>query len=283
MSQVGMGVEEQRASRGRPSANKIGLWVGGTIIGLFVVVAVLAPVFAPDDPLKVDVAGTLLPPSGSHWLGTDALGRDFLSRLIFAARFDIVVAVAATGMGLVIGTMIGLLSGYFRAVDVVVGRLVDILLAVPSYALIITMLLVFGTGGLSVVVVLALTGWIGYARLCRSQVLVIRNQDYIASARLGGLGSAQVLVRHVLPNVWRQLILLWASDIVVVISAIAALGYLGIGVQSPTPEWGALVQEGQQFLLTNWWLSVVPGATIAVFGIGLALVSDSIAQGRSQR
>jgi peptide/nickel transport system permease protein len=258
--------------------------VGIAIVIIYLFVAIFAPLLAPYDPLAQDVMNSLAPPSRAHLLGTDSLGRDLLSRLIYGARIDLLLGVSATGIALIIGCLLGILAGYFRgAVDSVLSRFVDMMMAIPAYPLLVLLLFMLGQSTWSIIVAFAVTGWVSYARLIRGQVLVVREQDYIVAAKLGALGNQRVMRRHVLPNVTTQVIVLWASDIVLAISAIAALGYLGIGIQDPTPEWGVMVAEGQGFLLTNWMLATLPGLVIVVLGVGLALISDSVAARGNQR
>lgn len=264
---------ERVSIRHRPWALRVGI----TIVSIYVIVAIFAPVIAPYDPLHQNIPNLLAKPSWGHLLGTDRLGRDVFSRLLYASRYDLLLAVSGTALSLLLGTLLGLVAGYFRGfVDIVVGRIIDLLLTIPIYPLLVLLLFTLGSGAASVITAFAVTGWVSYARLSRSQVLVAREQDYVAAAKLGGLGHMRVMARHVLPNVTAQLLVLWASDIVMAIGTIAALGYLGIGIQPPTPEWGVMVQDGQDFLLTSWWLSVAPGVVIAILGIGLALISDGI-------
>jgi peptide/nickel transport system permease protein len=259
-----------------------GLWIGATIVALYLLLAALGPLLAPYDPLRQDIPQLLRRPSLHHLLGTDALGRDVLSRLIYATRYDLLLAGCATALAMLAGVTIGLLAGYFRSVvDVALSRVVDLVLTLPTYPLLVLMLFAFGSGTPAVILAFAVTDWVGYARLTRAQVFVAREQEYVAAARLGALGHLRVMGRHVLPNVVTQILVLWASDIVIAIGTIAALGYLGIGIQAPTPEWGVMVVDGQDYLLTNWWLAVAPGVMIVILGVGLALVSDSvIARGR---
>jgi peptide/nickel transport system permease protein len=261
-------------ARRSPWALRIGLG----IVAVYLLVAIFAPLLAPYDPLAQDVLHSLAPPSAEHLLGTDGLGRDMLSRLLYGARIDLLLGGAATGLALLLGTVLGLLAGYFRGwVDLVLSRLVDMMMAIPGYPLLVLLLFILGQSTWSIIVAFAATGWVSYARLTRGQVMVVREQDFVVAARLGALGNLRVMARHVLPNVTTQVIVLWASDIVLAISAIAALGYLGIGIQAPTPEWGVMVADGQGFLLTNWLLATAPGLVIVVLGIGLALISDSLA------
>jgi peptide/nickel transport system permease protein len=258
--------------------------VGVAIVIVYLLVAIFAPWLAPYDPLAQDVMNSLAPPSAQHLLGTDSLGRDLLSRLIYGARIDLLLGVASTGIALIIGCVLGLLAGYFRGVtDTVLSRFVDMMMAIPAYPLLVLLLFMLGPSLWSIIIAFAVTGWVSYARLIRGQVLVVREQEYIIAARLGALGNQRVMRRHVLPNVTTQVVVLWASDIVLAISSIAALGYLGIGIQDPTPEWGVMVASGQGFLLTNWMLATLPGLVIVVLGVGLALISDSVAARGNQR
>lgn len=267
-------------ARRSPWALRIGL----AIVAFYLLVAAFAPLLAPYDPLAQDVMSSLAPPSATHLLGTDGLGRDVLSRLIYGARIDLLLGVTATGLALILGTVFGVLSGYFRGVtDLVLSRLVDMMMAIPAYPLLVLLLFMLGQSTWSIILAFAVTGWVSYARLTRGQVMAVREQEYVVAARLGALGHVRVMARHVLPNVTTQVIVLWASDIVLAISAIAALGYLGIGIQAPTPEWGVMVADGQAYLLTNWLLAAVPGLAIVVLGVALALISDSLAARAGRR
>jgi len=255
--------------------------VGLGIVGLYVVLAVLAPALAPYDPLSQHINDALASPSASHLLGTDQLGRDVLSRIIYGARVDLIASVAAAFFACVVGTAIGLVSGYTGGwIDVTLTRLMDIVQTIPSFTLLLVLLLVLGSGTGSLVIALTVTHWIAYARLIRGSVLVLRGQDFISAARLAGLRAPRILLRHVLPNVGMQAVTYFASNVILAVTAIASLGYLGIGIQPPTPEWGALINDGQDFLSTNWWLSVAPGVMVVVLGLGLALVSDGFTERR---
>ncbi|HEY2272390.1 MAG TPA: ABC transporter permease [Jatrophihabitantaceae bacterium] len=259
------------------------LRIGVTIVVVYALVAAFAPLLAPYDPLAQDVIHSLAPPSGQHLLGTDDLGRDVLSRLLYGARIDLPLAAISTGLSLLAGTLLGLVAAYFRGwVDLVLSRLIDMMMAIPAYPLLVLLLFMLGQNMWSIIIAFAVTGWVSYARLTRGQVLVVREQEYVTAAKLGALGSLRVMLKHILPNVTNQVIVLWASDMIMAISSIAALGYLGLGIQAPTPEWGVMIADGQQFLLTNWMLAAAPGVLIIVLGVGLALISDSLA-GRSGR
>lgn len=258
-------------------ARSVGLVVGVAIVAVYLLAAVLAPWLTSYDPLRQDVGHALAAPSADHPLGTDHLGRDALARLLYGARVDLLLGGVAGVVAFALGTLVGLVAGYARGwVDIVLTRLMDILQVLPGIVLLLMLLLVVGSGAFGIVVALALTGWVAYARLVRGAVLVVCGQDYAAAAHLAGLGHGRVLLRHVLPNVWVQGFVFLTSDIVLSIGAIASLGYLGIGVQAPTPEWGQAIYAGQPFLATHWWLSLAPGLAIVLLGLGLALVSDAL-------
>jgi peptide/nickel transport system permease protein len=261
------------AIRRRRSAKLI---VGLGILCIYVIMAVLAPVVAPYNPLAQQIPDALAHPSLHHLLGTDQLGRDVLSRIIYGARVDLVAATAASVGACVVGTLIGLLTGYAGGwVDVVLTRVMDMVQTIPSFTLLLVLLLVLGPGARSLVIALIVTHWVVYARLIRGSVLTLRSQDFISAAWLAGLRVPRILLRHLLPNVGRQAVTYLASDIILAVTAIASLGYLGIGIQPPTAEWGSMINDGQDFLSSNWWLSVAPGVVVVLLGLGLALVSDS--------
>ncbi len=261
----------------RRRVRSAGLLIGVAIVSGYLLAALLAPWIAPAGPHELNVADALAVPSADHPLGTDDLGRDVLSRLLYAARVDVALGVAAGVTAYGLGTLVGLVSGYAGGrLDLVLTRLMDIVQTMPLIVTIMILLLAMGRGPTGVVVALALAGWVGYARLARGTVLAARNLDYVVAARLAGLGHRRILFRHVLPNVWTHGFVFLTSDIVAAVGTIAALGYLGIGLEVSTPEWGQMISAGQAFLATNWWLSVSPGLAIVVLGLGLALVSDGL-------
>lgn len=263
-----------RRSRRRLGA---GMIVGLVIVAVYAFVAIAAPWVAPADPLAQNIPAALQPPGLDYLLGTDQLGRDVASRLIHAASVDMLVGFSAAAAALLLGGTLGLVTGYARGwLDVVITRLMDIFQVVPGIVVVIVLLLVFGSGIPGLIFALVIASWVAYARLVRAEVLVVRDSDYALAARLAGLGHVRVLFRHVLPNVWLQAIVYLTSDIVLAISALTALGYLGIGVQAPAPEWGVMIASGQAYLQTAPWLTVIPGVTIAVLGLGLALISDGV-------
>ncbi len=254
------------------------LLAGLTIIGLIVAAAVLAPVLSPADPNQQDLFHVLGGVSGKHPLGTDELGRDELSRLLYAARTDLRVGVLAILFPLCFGTAVGTLAGYYGGIlDTVAMRVVDVVIAFPFYVLVIGLVFVVGPGIRGIYIAFAVADWVVYARATRSTTLVVRESDYIAAARAAGLGDLRVLTRHVLPNTVTQAIVYAMNDIVLVIVAVVTLGYLGLGVQPPTADWGSMISAGQEFLTTSWMLATVPGLAVVITGLGLSLIGDGLA------
>jgi peptide/nickel transport system permease protein len=252
--------------------------VGATITGLIVLMAILAPWIAPYSPDHQDLYNILSGFSSVHWLGTDQLGRDVLSRIMFAARTDLVVGVGAVIFPFCFGTLMGTISGYFGGwFDAVVMRIVDIVIAFPFYVFVIGLVFVVGEGTKGIFIAFAVVDWVVYARAVRSTTLIVRESDYVAAARGGGLSTGRVLWRHVLPNTITQAVVYVMNDIVLAIVAVVTLGYLGLGIQPPTPDWGSMISDGQPFITTHWELATLPGLAVALTGLGLSLLGDGLA------
>jgi peptide/nickel transport system permease protein len=251
---------------------------GASILATIVLAALAAPLITQHDPAQQDLLHTLAGPSSSHWLGTDDLGRDVWSRLVYGARTDLRVAFLAVLFPFSIGTLIGLLSGYYgRWIDTVTNWLVNVVVAFPFYVLIIALVFVLGPGTRSIYIAITLVGWVSYARIIRGEVLVAKRRDYVLAAKAAGLSDARILFRHLLPNVITQAVVFSMSDIVLDILAIVILGYLGLGVQPPTPDWGRMIADGQTFITTHWELSTIPGIAIIITALGLSLLADGLA------
>jgi peptide/nickel transport system permease protein len=266
--------ERRRATWYRQPALVAGL----TITTLLVAIAVFAPLIAPFDPNQQNLAVSLIGPSAHHLLGTDQLGRDTFSRLVFGARVDLRVGFIAVLFPFIIGTFLGSIAGYFGGwVDIIVMRLVDVVVAFPFYVLIIALVFVLGTGQRSIYIAITIVGWVSYARIIRGEILVAKRLDYVAAAQSGGLSNARVILRHILPNVITQAIVYAMSDIVQDILAIVTLSYLGLGIAPPTADWGSMISDGQNFLTTHWQLSTIPGLAVVVTGLGLSLLGDGLA------
>jgi peptide/nickel transport system permease protein len=254
------------------------LVAGLGIVGLLVAMALLAPLLTSHDPVRQDLGATLLGPGAGHPLGTDQLGRDVWARLLYGARVDLRVAFLAVLFPFCIGTVLGCLAGYYgRWIDTVIMRLVDVVVAFPFYVLIIALVFALGPGVRSIYIAITLVGWVSYARIVRGEILVAKRQDYVAAARSAGFSDLRVIARHLLPNVITQAVVFAMSDIVLDILAIVTLGYLGLGVPPPTPDWGSMISEGQSFLTTHWQLSTVPGLAVVATGLGLSLLGDGLA------
>jgi peptide/nickel transport system permease protein len=254
------------------------LIIGGAITLGLVLVAVLAPLVSPYQPDHQDLYNILSGFSAKHLLGTDELGRDELSRLIWAARTDLRVGVLAVIFPFCFGTVVGTLAGYRGGwLDTMVMRAVDVLIAFPFYVLVIGLIFVVGTGTTGIYVAFAVVDWVVYARAVRATTLVVRESDFVAAARTGGLPDWRILWRHVLPNTITQAVVYLTNDVVLVIVAVVTLGYLGLGVQPPTPDWGTMISEGQEFLTTYWALATLPGVAVLITGLALSLLGDGLA------
>jgi peptide/nickel transport system permease protein len=254
-------------------------FVGGiSILGAIALLAALAPLVTTHDPAAQDLLRTLAGPSWTHPLGTDDLGRDVWARLVYGARTDLRVAFLAVLCPFAIGTLAGLLAGYYGGlVDTLTSWLVNVVVAFPFYVLIIALVFALGSGTRNIYIAITMVGWVSYARIVRGEVLVAKRREYTLAARSGGLSDRRILFRHLLPNVVTQAIVFAMSDIVLSILAIVTLGYLGLGVQPPTPDWGRMIADGQTYLTTNWALSTVPGIAVVITALGLSLLADGLA------
>ena len=246
------------------------------LIGL-VCMAVFAPWLSPQDPFAQNLADRLKPPSAAHWLGTDALGRDILSRLIHGSRITLfivgTVALIAPVIGLFVGTVAGFAGGW---VDQVLMRLTDIFLAFPKLILALAFVAALGPGIGNAVLALAITSWPPYARLARAETLTIRNADYIAAARLQGAGPFRLLIGHVWPLCISSMIVRVALDMAGIILSAAGLGFLGLGAQPPMPEWGAMISDGRTYILDFWWVAAMPGMAIFIVSLAFNLLGDGL-------
>jgi peptide/nickel transport system permease protein len=265
----------ERPARWYRSAPLIG---GMSILIVLVGMAVFAPIVARgQDPLKQDLINTLASPSAEHWLGTDQLGRGVWSRLVYGARIDLKVGFLAVLFPFILGTTLGSIAGYYgRWMDTGVMRLVDVVVAFPFYVLIIALVFALGPGVRSIFIAITIVGWVSYARIIRGEILIAKRQEYVLAAQSAGFSTPRIIVRHILPNVLGQAIVFAMSDIVLSILAIVTLGYLGLGVPPPTPDWGSMIFDGQTFLTTHWMLSTIPGIAVIITGLGLSLVGDGL-------
>jgi peptide/nickel transport system permease protein len=254
------------------------LMAGAVILGVIVALALAAPLLTSYNPTAQNLDATLLGPGAHHLLGTDQLGRDTWTRLLFGLRVDLRIAFIAVLFPFCIGTILGSLAGYFGSwVDVVIMRLVDVVVAFPFYVLVIALVFVLGAGERSIYIAITAVGWVSYARIIRGEILVAKRQDYVLAAQSGGLSSLRIMGRHLLPNVVTQAIIYAMSDIVQDILAIVTLGYFGLGVPPPTADLGSMINDGQNFLSTHWQLTTIPGLAVVLVGLGLSLIGDGLA------
>jgi peptide/nickel transport system permease protein len=267
-----------RSSRWRTLRRSPALLAGVTLLFVIVMSAILAPVISPYSPDHQDLFHILAGPSWAHPLGTDELGRDELSRLLWAGRTDLRVGALAVIFPFCFGTAVGTLAGYYgRWFDSFVMRIVDVVIAFPFYVLVIGLVFIVGTGTRGIYIAFAAADWVVYARTVRSTTLIVRESEYVAAAKVGGLSDLRIIVGHVLPNTISQAIVYIMSDVVLVIVAVVTLSYLGLGIQPPTPEWGTMVADGQEFLTTHWTLATLPGIAVVLTGLSLSLVGDGLA------
>jgi peptide/nickel transport system permease protein len=254
------------------------LWLGVGIIAAIVFVSAAAPLLGFVDPNKQNLIESLQAPSWDHPLGTDTLGRDILTRVIYGGRIDLVFAVVTTIVPFALGALVGALAGYRGGwLDTVVNRFVDTVVAFPFIVLILAIVAITGPGLTGAYIGVFAVGWALYARLTRGEMLVEREKEYILAAQTLGYSSTRIVFRHALPNVLRASIVFSMADIVLNILLLSALSYLGLGVAPPTPEWGALVAEGKDVILTSWWVATMPGLVIVLVGVAFSLIGDGIA------
>lgn len=250
---------------------------GAVVVILMFMVALLAPLISPHDPAAIDAYHILLPPSLDHWMGTDDLGRDVLSRMMHGAGISLMVGFVAIGIAIVIGTVVGLLAGYYSGwADAVLMRFVDIMLCFPTLFLILAVIALLEPSIWYIMIIIGLTGWMGVARLVRAEVLSIRERDYVLAARSIGASDLRIIFRHILPNVMGPVLVSATLGVAGAILTESALSFLGIGVQPPTPSWGNILSAGKEFIEFAWWLSLFPGLAIMVTVLSYYLVGEGI-------
>jgi len=252
--------------------------LGLVLVALVVSGAVLAPWIAPFDPLRGDLRNAyLLEPGGRFLLGTDTQGRDVLSRVLYGARLSLAVGLVSQSVAVILGVLLGLLAGYYgRWVDAVVMRLADVTLAFPTLLLLVAVAAAVRPSLIMIFLVIGAVGWAGMARLVRGQVLTLRGAEFVVAARALGARDRRVLLRHLLPNVRTQVIIAATLGVAGAIMAEAALSFVGLGAQPPTPSWGAMVADGRDFIRVAPWVSFAPGIAIGLAVLGFNLVGDAL-------
>ncbi|RUM89556.1 MAG: peptide ABC transporter permease [Thermodesulfatator sp.] len=246
-------------------------------VAALVLVALLAPYLAPYDPLAIDVHHVLEPPSRVHPLGTDLLGRDVLSRIIYGTRISLEVGVVAVGLSLAVGTVLGALAGYYGSwIDGLISRFIDIMLCFPTIFLILAVIAYLEPSILNIMIVIGLTGWMGVARLVRAEFLSLREREFVLAARVSGASDLRIIFSHLLPNALPPILVAATLGVGNAILIESALSFLGLGVQPPTPSWGNMLTEGKSCLEVAWWLSVFPGLAILFTVIVFNLLGESL-------
>tara|TARA_B100001013_G_scaffold299357_1_gene200465 strand:+ start:1721 stop:2623 length:903 start_codon:yes stop_codon:yes gene_type:complete len=251
------------------------------ILAVFVITGVIAPLIAPHDPERGDIRARMVPPvwmeggTTEYLLGTDHLGRDMLSRVIYGARISLVVVAVTLGVGLVIGVIAGLLAGWYgRWIDELMMRIVDIKLAIPTILLALVLVLALGQSFLIIVAILAIAVWPRFARNTRGEVLQLKTMDYVALAKVAGASTPRILFKHIFPGVVNTLIILASLEVGIVILLESTLSFLGAGVPPPTPAWGSMVADGRDRLAVAWWISTMPGVAIMMVVLAMNLFGD---------
>ena len=279
-SELLMRAATKAAGRRRsPIRRRATLIAGLVLLGVAILAVLLAPVLVSQNPTTIDAAHPLAPPlAAGHLLGTDQYGRDILARILYGGRIDLAIAFGATSVTLVGGTFIGLVAGYLGGrVDSVLMRLVDLFFAFPFLVLIIAIVAMLGPSIFNMFIAIWITSWVSYARIMRAQTVVAKKQQYVLAARALGYGPLRVMFRHILPNTASAVIIFSMVDAVGNIILAASLGFLGLGAQPPSPEWGAMISDGQNYILSSWWLATMPGLAVVFVGVAFSLIGDGLA------
>ena len=256
--------------------------IGSTLLIVVVMAALISPLLPLPDPLSNNLLEVFLPPGspgaqGTHWLGTDQLGRDLLSRILAGTRLSLLVVVLSALMGAIMGTTLGMIAGYASGwVDALIMRLIDIQLAVPFILLILLVIALMGASLTNIIIIMGGTSWAIYARVARAKTLELRELEFVQAVRAMGFSPLRILIRHILPNLFTPLIVLLTLDIPRLIVLEASVGFLGMGIQPPTPTLGNLIGEGRSYMLLSQWLVLYPGLVIAALVIGCNLLGDAL-------
>lgn len=251
--------------------------VGAAILLVLIVMAVFAPWIAPYSPIGQDLANRLMPPSADHLMGTDELGRDIFSRVVYGARITLLIVTMVAVIAAPIGLVVGAVSGYFGGwTDRILMGLTDIFLSMPKLILALAFVAALGPGIENAIIAIAITAWPVYARIARAETITFRDAEFIAAVRLQGASSMRVILRHVLPLCASSTIIRVTLDMAGIILTAAGLGFLGLGAQPPLPEWGAMISRGRTFILDQWWVATMPGFAIILVSLGFCFLGDGL-------
>ena len=250
---------------------------GAIVVGVLAIVALFAPAIAPHDPAEVDIVSALLPPSSSHLFGTDFLGRDVFSRMVYGARISLSIGFIAVGIAVIIGIIIGSIAGYYGGfVDTWLMRLVDIMLCFPSFFLILAVIAVLEPNIMNIMIIIGITSWMGVARLIRAEILSLKEREFILASRAIGASDFRILLFHLIPNAIAPVLISAVLGVAAAILIESSLSFLGLGVQPPVPSWGNILMEGKSSLGVCWWLTLFPGAAILITVLGYNLLGEGL-------
>lgn len=258
------------------NANKTS-WVGLGVFALVVFLAVFAPWIAPHDPLEQDIFNKLGPPSASFWLGTDYFGRDILSRLLYGARYSLVIGIVATFFAMIAGSIIGILAGYYGGrFDLLIMQVMDILLAFPSLILGLIIVAMLGPSLTNIIVAIALTSVPSFARIARAPTISVKEREFVEAGRSLGFSDARLMFGHILPNITAEILVMFSLWTASAIRTEASLAFIGLGLKPPTPTWGGMIREGFENILDSYWLAMMPGIAILIVVFALNLLGDGL-------
>jgi peptide/nickel transport system permease protein len=275
--------KQMRRQLGRLFGNPLSA-IGLTLSGLFILMALAAPLLAPHDPLAMDPSNRLAAPSARHWFGTDDGGRDILARIVYGTRSSLLTALGILSLASVIGTSIGLAAGYFGGwIDEALMRITDMFLAFPALVLAMGLAAALGPSLFNAMLATAVVWWPWYARLVRGQALHLKNEAFVEAARVAGASGLRIAVRHVLRNCLTPIIVQMSLDIGYAILTLSSLSFIGLGAQPPTPEWGSMVSIGRDYFLDQWWIVTFPGLAIFLSVMAFNLLGDGLQEALSPR
>ncbi|MCX5687279.1 MAG: ABC transporter permease [Candidatus Omnitrophica bacterium] len=250
---------------------------GLCIVGFFMVIAIFAPIIAPYNPGQIDIKNILTAPSYSHIFGTDSLGRDLFSRMVYGTRISLMVGFIAVGIASLIGIALGAMAGYYgKWVDVIIMRFIDIMLCFPTFFLILAVIALLEPSIINIMIIIGATSWMGMARLMRAEILSLKERDFIYAERAIGASDLRIIARHLIPNAMAPVLVSVTLGIAGAILVESSLSFLGIGVQPPTPSWGNILSEGKAVMGAGWWMMVFPGLAIFITVLGYNLLGEGI-------
>ncbi|MCA3565390.1 MAG: ABC transporter permease [Methylocystis sp.] len=252
-------------------------WVGLALFLIVLIIAILAPWIAPHDPIEQDIFSKLQGPSATHWLGTDYYGRDILSRLMYGARYSLIIGIAATAFAMVAGSVIGMLAGYYGGrFDTITMQVMDILLAFPSLILGLIIVAMLGPSLLNIIIAIALTSIPSFARIARAPTISVKEREFVEAGRSLGYSDARILFVHILPNITAEILVMFSLWTASSIRTEASLAFIGLGLKPPTPTWGGMIREGFENILESYWLAMMPGLAILIVVFALNLLGDGL-------